>query len=107
MPADRKWSSELRQEIVRRYASAELVSSISADTGVPVPTIYSILKTEGVAPSRMTRRKTHPSTPEEQAATMEWFMHKLFELEAETVRLRDLLADYSIDPTTGEVMEEA
>jgi hypothetical protein len=106
MPADKKWDAATRKQVVALYTKGTKLRDISVDTGVPVSTIFHILREEEVAPARMTRRKLEPHGPSDQVTTLEWFVAKLYEQEREVERLRALLLEWNIDPETGEALPQ-
>jgi hypothetical protein len=106
MAADRKWSEATRKKVVEMYTKGAKLKHISSTTGVPVSTIFHILKEAGHAPQRMTRRKLEPTSQSDQVSTLEWLTSRLFELQNRVTHLESILAEYGIDPETGEVIPE-
>lgn len=106
MAADRKWSEATRKQVVEMYSKGAKLKHIQTATGVPISTIFHILKEAGQAPQRMTRRKLEPTSQTDQVSTLEWLTARLFELQTENARLLGILAEYGIDPQTGEIVSE-
>lgn len=104
--ADRKWDEATRKQVVEMYTKGAKLKHIQATTGVPISTIFHILKEAGQAPQRMTRRKLEPTSHTAQVETLEWLTRRLFELQTENTRLLGILDEYGIDPATGEVLPD-
>lgn len=113
MAADRKWDDATRKRIIELYKQGAKLKAIAGAEGVPMSTIYNLLKEAGEGPSRMTRRKTAPNGARAQVETLEWLTQRLFEQQTqitqlldETARMRSLLLEWGIDPDTGEELPE-
>ena len=59
---DRDITPEVEDRVVEMYRSAAKTSEITAETGVPRPTIYWILQKRGITPSRAKRAPVEVNT---------------------------------------------
>jgi len=57
-----------RKQVVEMYSKGAKLKHIQTATGVPISTIFHILKEAGQAPQRMTRRKLEPTSQTDQVS---------------------------------------
>lgn len=76
-----------RQKVVAMYQAGERLHNITAETSITRPTIYWILRTEGVLPSRKPRVDT--LTAKELLEVLRASEQEVGRLRAELARLQD------------------
>jgi transposase-like protein len=89
MGTQSKYTNEERDRAVKMYQDGAKLRDITAETGIPRPTIMYFVQAAGLEPNRQGTRRSRPRNGDESTQMIDWMMKRMEELARENERLRN------------------